>query len=293
MEIILIDDGSRDQSWSTIETLCRKNVEVRGIKLSRNFGQHQAISAGLAEARGDYVFVLDSDLQDDPAFMPDLFEQARAGFDIVLTHKKKRAHAHFKNFCAAAYYRLFNWLADNNPAIGHKAVGAYSLPSRKVVDAFNRMQDYHRHYLFILHWLGFEPAYVEIEHRPRPHGKSSYTFFKLVKHAVNGITSQSDKLLYLSINMGLLFFVSSLSLGCYLVIRYFVSGFKEGWTSIMVMLLLSTGLILLSLGIAGIYLGKAFEQAKNRPLYIVDKELNASPSAELTESKARKEVLVG
>ncbi len=276
-EIILVEDGSVDESWAKIVAVGQGNPHVKGIKLSRNFGQHPAISAGIHHARGDYVVVIDCDLQDDPKYIRTLLDEARKGFDIVYTRKIKREHSWHKNIGAAIFNGAFNWLSENKQVYSNANVGAFSLLSRKTVEAFKRIKDYHRHYLLIVRWLGFPYTFVEIEHAKRFEGKSSYSLRRLLHHAIDGITSQSTRLLRVSIALGLLFCVTALLSAVALITLYFAHGFKEGWTSVMVLTLLSTGMILLSLGIVGLYLGKAFEQIKGRPLYIVESTVNMNP----------------
>jgi polyisoprenyl-phosphate glycosyltransferase len=270
-EIILVEDGSRDESWNKIELNCQRNRKVKGIKLSRNFGQHYAISAGLGNASGQWVVVMDCDLQDNPKYIKDLYEKAQEGYDIVYTAKTKRQHSFFKDIIANAYFFIFNYLSDQKQ---DDKTGAYSIISRKVVDAFCQIKDFHRHYLPILQLVGFKSTIINIEHEKRFEGKSSYNFLKLLKLATHGIVSQSDKLLRVSISIGFILFILSFLWAGYIIVMYFVRGAQPGYTSIMAMLLLSTGLILMSIGIAGIYIGKIFEQVKGRPLYFVDKKVN-------------------
>lgn len=271
-EIILVEDGGPDNSWEKIEENCRKNPKVKGVKLSRNFGQHYAITAGLNEAKGNYVVVIDCDLQDDPAYIKDMYAKAKEGYEIIYTVKQKREHSFFKNLTAALFVRIFNYLSETQAA--SKNVGAFSLMSRKVVDAFCSIKDTHRHYLMVLRMLGFSSTEISIIHQNRFEGKSSYNFSKLVKHAIDGITSQSDKLLRISISIGFLFCVLALMVIVYIVIGYFLRGALPGYTSLISVLLLATGLILMSIGVASIYIGKIFEQSKNRPLYFIDKKIN-------------------
>lgn len=272
-EIVLVEDGSPDNSWRKIEENCAANPRVKGVKLSRNFGQHHAITAGLSEARGQFVVVLDCDLQDDPKYIRDLYDKAKDGeFDIVYTLKKKREHPFFKNLFASLFFAVFNWLADNQQA--HANVGSYSLLSRKAVDAFLRFRDAHRHYLMVLRWIGFRHTYVEVLHEQRFEGRSSYSISKLINHAINGITGYSDRVLRLAVGIGFAFFVFSVLTAVYLIIRYFFDGFLAGWTSTIVLILLSTGIILMAIGVAGIYIGKIFEQVKDRPIFLIDKKLN-------------------
>lgn len=279
-EILLVEDGSPDKSWEKITENCLKFPEVKGIKLSRNFGQHYAITAGIHEAIGNYVIVMDCDLQDNPVYISQLYSLALKGADIVYTVKKKRKHSFFKNLTASIFFRIFNYLTENKNARADATIGSYSLLSRKAANAFRRIQDTHRHYLMVLRLLGFQSAYLEIEHDERFEGKSSYTFGKLVTHAINGITSQSDKLLRISIGVGFFCFLASLLWVFTLIILYFTHGLVAGYTSTMAVILLSTGLILMSIGIAGIYIGKIFEQVKGRPLYLIDHKINFTEESE-------------
>jgi glycosyltransferase involved in cell wall biosynthesis len=270
-EIILVEDGGPDNSWEKIEENCRKDPRVKGIKLSRNFGQHFAITAGLDFAAGDYVIVMDCDLQDNPRYIPQLVGLGRQGFDVVYTMKEERRHGFLKNILTNLFNMVFNFLIENRDWKAHKNVGSYSLLSKKVVHAFRNVHDYQRHYLMVLRWLGFKSTFLQIEHESRFEGKSSYNISKLLIHAINGITSQSDKLLRINVVAGvfisLLAFISILLI----VFLYFTRGFLSGWASLIVTLLFSTGVLLTSIGIAGIYIGKTFEQVKNRPKYIIDK----------------------
>jgi glycosyltransferase involved in cell wall biosynthesis len=273
-EIILVEDGGPDNSWDKIEANCRVYPHVKGVKLSRNFGQHYAITAGIDIARGEYLIIMDCDLQDDPKYIPELLSKANQGFDIVYTTKDERKHSSFKNLTAKLYNIVFNYLVGNNKHKSDGNIGAFSLINRKVANAFKEYNDYHRHYLMVLRWLGYNYGYIKIEHKERFTGTSSYTLGKLIKHAIDGITSQSDKLLRIFVGIGL--FISSISFLTILliIIMYFVNGFKSGWASTIVVILFSTGIILTGIGIIGIYLGKTFEQTKNRPKYLIDKVIN-------------------
>lgn len=275
-EIILVEDGSPDKSWDKIQSNCSRNSKVIGIKLSRNFGQHYAITAGLEASTGDYVVVMDCDLQDDPKYIKDLVDKAEEGYSIIYTQKEERKHGFFKNFTANFFYSIFNFLIDNQSSKGSNKVGSYSLLKREVVDAFLSVHDYRRHYLMVLRWLGFNHEFVKIIHEKRFAGKSSYNLKKLIIHALDGITSQSDKLLRLTAGFGLILSLISFIAALSIIFRYFIHPFQAGWASIMVLILFVGGLIILSIGICGIYIGKIFEQSKNRPLYIIEKKINTS-----------------
>ncbi|MCT4582606.1 MAG: glycosyltransferase family 2 protein [Flavobacteriales bacterium] len=271
-EIILVEDASPDKSWEQIVEVAQQRNKVFGYKLSRNFGQHAAIKAGLSVCTGDVAIVMDCDLQDNPKYIKELVEKYYEGNDIVYTYKKKRSHSKFKNITAVLFNLVLNFLLENKSLEADKNVGAYSLISKKVVKAFNDYNDYQFHYLLVLRWLGFSSGYVEIEHNQRFEGESSYTFKKLIKHAGVAILYQSEKLLRLSIYFG--GFVSFFSFlgGVYIIISYFISSYQSGWASIVVLLSFSLGVILVSIGVLGVYLGKMFEQVKGRPQFVFDRK---------------------
>ena len=274
-EIVLVEDGSPDNSWAQIAAVAGREPRVRGLRLARNFGQHAAITAGLAHTRGEYVVVMDCDLQDEPAYIPALLAKAREGYDIVLTRKANRRHAWHRNLAARGFAAVFTLLSGHRQA--DPQVGGYSILSRQVVDAFLQIKDVHRHYLLILGWLGFRTTVVPVEHKPRHSGRSSYTFRRLLRHALEGITSQSTLLLKFAVGIGFIYFCSSVAGATYLCISYFLHGFRAGWASTVVLLLASTGLILMAIGILGIYIGNIFEQVRNRPLYLVQDRINLPP----------------
>ncbi len=271
-EIVLVEDGGPDNSWDRIAEEAAADVRVKGIKLSRNFGQQYAITAGLNCAKGDYVVVMDCDLQDNPKYIVDLYAKALEGNDIVYTKKNERKHGAIKNLLAGFFFWVFNFLTNNQRA--DSKTGAYSMLSRKAVNAFCSVKEYHRHYLMILRLIGFKSDHIVVVHEERFEGKTSYNLAKLISLAINGIASQSDKLLRLSISLGFALFFISIIWSSYLIYIYFSLNIPAGYTSIMVMLLLSTGLILMSIGITGLYISKIFDQVKNKPLYIIDKSIN-------------------
>lgn len=273
-EIILIEDCGPDNSWQKIEEECSSNPKVKGIRFSRNFGQHYAITAGLEHAKGDYVVVMDCDLQDNPKYIKEMYDEAVGGADIVFTYKEKRRHSFFKNITAHMFYGIYNYLIDNKQGQTDKNIGSYSIINRKVVEAFLQVREVNRDYVLILQTLGFNKIYKPIEHEKRYAGSSSYSLGKLIKVAMGAITSQSDKLLRLSISIGFFIFAVSIIWAIYTLYMYFTANITAGYSSIFIFELLGTGLILMSLGVTGIYIGKIFDQVKNRPLYIVDKKIN-------------------
>jgi dolichol-phosphate mannosyltransferase len=273
-EIILIDDHSQDNSWVEIKKIADQNKFVKGMKFSRNFGQHAAIKAGLEQVKGDCCIVMDCDLQDDPKYFKELFDKWKEGNDIVYTRKKSRSHSIFKNITAKLFNIVFNWLLDNRNVRASGEVGSFSLISRKVINEFGKYNDYQFHYIQVLRWLGFKTDSIFIEHNDRFEGRSTYTVNKLLKHAMVGIVFQTDKLLRVSIYIGFAFSILSIILSIILVFNYFIVGPQPGWTSLIVVILFATGLILLSIGVLGLYVGKMFEQVKNRPQYVIDENVN-------------------
>jgi glycosyltransferase involved in cell wall biosynthesis len=266
-EIILVDDRSPDDSWSEILSLQTQHSTVRGIRLSRNFGQQIAITAGLENARGDLVVVMDCDLQDPPELIPGLYNKLMEGYDLVLARRIDRSHSKFRVFAGQLYFRLISKLTGE-PI--DSRYGAFSILTRKVVDAFLTFDDKERHYLFILRWLGFEAGSIDYEHQLRHAGDSSYSLSQLIRHSLDGLLFQATVLLRWIVFVGLLSAVSGGFLAVFLVWRYLALGSLPGWTSLAVLILLATGVILICLGIIGLYIGKIFDQAKQRPLYVVD-----------------------
>jgi len=201
-------------------------------------------------------------------------EKAKDGNDIVLTIHKNRAHGIIKNIFSKIFHRVFNWLAGNKNPKGGAQYGTLSLLTRKVVQAFSEFNDYHRHYLPVIRWLGFSKIEIMIDHEERFIGKSSYSFKRLIILALDGIISQTDKLLRYSIYIGFSFIIIGFFAIVYIVLLYFYREFQSGWASMVVLIIFSTGLILMSLGVVGIYIGKIFDQVKDRPLFIIEKKIN-------------------
>lgn len=273
-EIILIEDCSNDKSWEEIIKIANTNDKVKAVKFSRNFGQHPAIKAGLEMAKGDCCIVIDCDLQDDPKYINSLVEEWLKGNDIVFTLKENRAHSIFKNLSTRFFNLIFNFLVQNKSIESSNNIGSFSLISKKVIEAFKQFNDYQFHYLMVLRWLGFKKSFVKVNHYARFEGKSSYNFQRLVKHAMVGIIYQSDKLLRFGIYIGFIFSLLALISIIFITISYFFHGYQSGWASLFVLILFSTGLILMAIGILGLYLGKMFEQVKKRPQYIISEKVN-------------------
>jgi len=266
-EIIMVNDASPDDAWDTIEDLAAQDPRVKGINLSRNFGQHQAISAGLDYTSGEWVIVMDCDLQDQPEQILKMFKAAQSGFDVVFGRRVKRKDPLLKRLSSRAFGVVLGTLMGQrlDPAIAN--FGVYH---HKVIEGFRRIRDVDRSFPMFVRWLGFRQITVEIEHAERAEGRSSYTLGKLIAFAVANVAAYSNKPLVISIYVGGIFSSLSFLVAIYFIGRYLMHGVGvEGWTSLMVSLYFIAGLLLANLGVLGLYVGKSFEQAKGRPLYVV------------------------
>ena len=266
-EIILVEDCGGDRSWDMIAALAKRDPRVRGIQFSRNFGQHYGITAGLDHAMGDWVVVMDCDLQDRPEEIPRLYARAQEGFEIVLARRGKREHPLVKRLMSRAFYKLFSYLADMEY---DGQVGNFRIVSKKVVENFRQMREQLRFFGGLVNWMGFPTTSIDVQHAERFEGGSTYTLRKLWKLASETIIAYSDKPLRLSIRFG--FLISSLSFfyGMYIIYHALRYGSPiTGWSSLIVSLYFLGGIVISILGVIGIYLGKAFDEAKRRPLYII------------------------
>lgn len=266
-EIILVDDGSPDASWRTIRDLSQSDSRVRGIRFSRNFGQHKAIAAGLHESRGEWVVIMDADLQDQPEEIPRLYAKALEGFDVVLADRGSRQDSWAKKAFSWAFYKVFDFLSDSK---SDPSVGTFRVMSRRAVDGFLQMKERVRFFGGMVEWLGFSTAKIEVVHAARSAGETTYGFRKSFNLALDAITAFSDRPLKMSIQLGLLISTLSMLLALWLVYRKLVFGINaQGWTSVIVTTLFLGGLILLNQGILGLYLGQVFEETKQRPAYVL------------------------
>lgn len=266
-EIILVEDCGGDSSWEVIGRLAKADPRVRGIQFSRNFGQHYGITAGLDHSRGDWVVVMDCDLQDRPEEIPRLYGKALEGYDIVLARRGTRKDPLLKRATSAMFYKLFSYLAD----IDYDGeTGNFRIMSRKVVLNFLHMRERLRFFGGLIQWMGFPTASIDVEHAERFEGKSTYTFAKLWKLATETIIAYSDKPLRLSVQIGFLMAFFAFCYGVFILGRSLIYGSViPGWNSLIVSLYFLGGIIIAILGILGIYLGKTFDETKKRPLYIV------------------------
>jgi dolichol-phosphate mannosyltransferase len=271
-EIIYVNDGSPENDWEIIYNLSLKDTRVKGIKLSRNFGQHIAITAGLDYAQGDWVIVMDCDLQDQPEEIEKLYKKAQEGYDIVFSYRHERQDNMFRKLSSKFFSIAYNYLGDIKV---DNSTANFSIASQKVIECVRRFRERNRAYPIFLNSVGFKTGYVDVEHDSRFAGESSYSLSKLIDFAIQCIVSQSNKPLKISIKLGFTLSGIALFYGVYIIIRYlFFSVAVPGWTSTIVLLSFFSGLIFANLGIVGLYIGKVFDEVKNRPLYFVEKLCN-------------------
>lgn len=269
-EIILVDDCGPDNSWSRIQARAARDIRVRGIRLSRNFGQHRAITAGLAESYGEWVVVMDCDLQDRPEEIPKLLAHARnKGYDLVFAHRVNRQDTWVKRTFSRFFYAVLSYLTETrqDPAIAN--FGVYH---RKVINAVLAMRESIRYFPTMVRWVGFHAGSLPVTHAERPEGTSSYNFRSLLYLALDIILAYSDKPLRITVKVGLI-----ISFGSFMLVLWTLWRFATGkivvlgYTSLVVSVWFFSGLLLSVLGMVGLYLGKTFEQVKARPLFLVDK----------------------
>ena len=270
-EIILVDDRSPDNSWEVMKVLSSQNPRIKSIRLSRNFGQHSAIFAGLTKTKGDWVVVMDCDMQDQPKEIAKLYKKALEGYDIVLGQREKRKDKFLKKLSSKLFYKVFNYLSGGQ---FNNEIGNFGIYKKKVIDSILNINDYIKFFPLFINWVGFRNISIPIEHGEREEGKSSYSISRLLKLAFNVIISFSDKPLRLFINFGLGISILSFILGIYylyLSITHKIT--QPGFSSLILSIWFLSGIIISCIGIVGVYLGKTFDQAKNRPTFIIDEEL--------------------
>ncbi|MCH2023447.1 MAG: glycosyltransferase family 2 protein [Saprospiraceae bacterium] len=266
-EIILVEDCGPDNSWEKILENCQKDKRIKGIKLSRNFGQHYAITAGLEYAKGEWVVVMDCDLQDLPNEIPNLYAKAQEGYDLVYAQRSTRHDSFFKRLSSKIFYSFFSYLT-NTPQ--DSSIGNFGIYHQKVTKAILSMKDHIRFFPTMSNWVGFRQTKLSVKHSSRPEGESSYTLRTLMKLAFNNIIAFSDKPLWLVLRFGMYTSITAFLIGIYYLIK-FLNGhiIIDGYTSIIISIWFLAGIIISILGMLGIYIGKIFEKVKDRPNYIV------------------------
>lgn len=266
-EIILVNDASPDASWSVIEQECAKDKRVKGINLSRNFGQHYAITAGLSYAKGEWVVVMDCDLQDRPEEIPALYAKAQEGYDIVYARRVDRVDKGLKKLSSSVFHIIFDWLSGSKT---DKTIANFGIYKQCVIVEFNKMQERARAFHHLIEYLGFRIATVDIQHAERADGKSSYSLTKLLRLTFDVIIANSNKPLRMAVSLGFMMSIISFLLALYNVVARLI-GFIAfpGYTTTVFSIWFVGGLLLFVLGIIGLYIGKIFDQVKGRQLYVI------------------------
>ena len=273
-EIVLVDDRSPDDSWTVLKELAEKRPSIKAHRLSRNFGQHYAITAGLGLAKGKWIVVMDCDLQDRPEEIPALYAKALEGSDAVVARRAQRQDKWSKRMSSKLYYSTFSYLTDT---VQDPAVANFGIYHRKVVDAILSMKDAIRYFPTMLQWVGFDRVYLDVTHDARAKGESSYNWTSLFALAFNNILAFSDKPLRLTVRLGFYISAISMSIGVFYLVQYFMGEIDVlGFASLIISISFFSGMIIMILGIIGLYLGKVFEKVKDRPNYIISETTERS-----------------
>jgi len=267
-EIIMVDDGSPLNDWEIITKLAKQDKRVKGIKLSRNFGQHYAITAGLDFTKGQWVVVMDCDLQDQPEEIIKLYNKAMEGYDIVVGRRAERKDGIVKRLSSKVFWKIYSYFTETKI---DGRISNFGIYSTNVIQSIKKLREHTRSFGLFALWVGFKRIEIDIEHAKRKSGKSSYNFKKMFNLAIDSILSYSQKPLVLFINIGILISLISFIFSIFLIIQHYLLSIPvAGWTSIMVSIYFLSGVIITCVGVVGVYVGKVYNEVKNRPLYVVE-----------------------
>lgn len=267
-EIILVDDRSTDDSWNILLELRENNPNVKIARLSRNFGQHPTIMAGLSLSKGEWIVVMDCDLQDQPKEVLKLYNRAMEGYDAVLAKRKNRCDGYFKRFSSILFAKTYYLFTDINY---DNEVANFGVYHRKIINEILKIKDFIKFFPLFVKLVGFKVTTHTVEHNKRFNGRSSYTFSKLISLMFNTIISFSNKPLKIFVKFGMLISLISFLIGAYYFYLALTNQIEVlGYSSIIISLWFLAGIIITITGICGIYIGKIFDQSKQRPVYIFD-----------------------
>lgn len=271
-EIIFVNDACPQNSWDIIVQLSKQDPQVKGINLSRNFGQHYAITAGLDHVQGKWVVVMDCDLQDQPEEIINLYNKAQEGFDVVLGKRLERKDHVLKRFSSKLFYSILGYFTDLEY---DGTIANFGIYSYRVIQSVNLYREHSRAFPLFVHIVGFKSTSIPIIHAKRESGTSSYSLSKLINLAIDSIVTHSNKPLRISIKFGSLISLLSIGYAIWLIVRNLVFGVPiPGWTSLMVSLFFMFGILFAVLGVLGLYIGKIFDETKGRPLYLIQETIN-------------------
>lgn len=271
-ELVYVDDGSKDKTVAEVKKLHEKDERVHLLSFSRNFGKEAAMYAGLNRAKGDYVVLMDVDLQDPPALLPEMFSYMEQGYDSVATRRvSRKGEPPIRSFFARMFYRLMKRISKTEIMDGARD---YRIMTRQMVDAILEMKEYNRFTKGIFGWVGFRTKWLEYENVERKKGETKWNFWKLLLYSIEGITAFSTVPLSFAAVMGVLFCVLAFVLILFIVIRTLIFGDPvSGWPSLVCIISLISGVQLFCLGIVGQYLAKTYMEVKKRPIYLLKEEI--------------------
>lgn len=271
VEIIYIDDGSKDRTVEEVKKLREKDERIHLISFSRNFGKEAGVYAGFRKAKGDYVVMMDADLQDPPSLLPELFGYIKEGYDSVATRRvTRKGEPPIRSFFARMFYKLMNKISKTEIVDGARD---YRLMTRQVVDAILAMSEYNRFSKGIFGWVGYKTKWVEFENVERIHGETKWSFWKLFLYSIDGITAFSTVPLAIASVMGILFcFLAFIFIIALVIKNLIMHDPVAGWPSLVCIILMVSGIQLFCIGIVGQYLSKTYMEVKKRPIYLVKEE---------------------
>ena len=271
-EIIFVNDGSIDESEMLIKNVCSQNRKIKLINLSRNFGHQEALTAGLEQASGDAIIMMDGDLQDPPSLIPQMIEKWKAGFEVVYTVKKKRNEPPIRRFLFKQFYRVFDLLSEYKMPMD---CGIFSLIDKKILKIIISLEEKNKYITGLRYWVGFNQGSIEFERPDRLGGEPKQTFSKLFKLAMDGIFSFSNKPLEFAFLLGMIITLCSLMLICLIIyIKLFTSKAIPGYATYTSIILFMGGINIFISGILGRYISMIFKDTKNRPIYLVKNKIN-------------------
>ena len=268
-EVVLVNDGSRDQTWQRMLDFAGSDPRLMCVNLSRNFGHQAALMAGLSVCQGEHILILDADLQDPPELLPEMLAQMDKGFDVVYGQRRSRSgESLFKRLTAAVFYRMLAWLTDISIP---RDTGDFRLLSRRALDAVLRLPERPQFLRGMVSWIGYRQTGLLYDREARYAGRTKYPLRKMLGFALDAVVAFSTKPLMIASLAGLLTFLFALLLFVYSLISWLSGGTVHGWTSLMAGIALLSGVQLLVLGIIGAYLGRLLEQSRGRPIFVIER----------------------
>ncbi len=272
LEVLYIDDGSTDHTVAEVKKLRNKDERVHLISFSRNFGKEAAMFAGLEKAKGDYVVIMDVDLQDPPSLLPEMFACIEEGYDSVATRRvTRKGEPPIRSFFARMFYRLMKKISKTEMMDGARD---YRLMTRQMVDAILSMREYNRFTKGIFGWVGFRTKWLEYENVERARGETKWNFWKLLMYSFEGIVAFSTAPLQIAAFMGVFFCIIAFLMIIFIIVRKLIFGDPvDGWPSLVCIILLTSGVQFFCTGILGQYLAKTYMEVKRRPIYLVKEEV--------------------